>query len=77
MDVDLEDPILFFVQFRHTRHTDSPQQFLAELAKSSASYVSGSPMGSQIPVRCMDRGSNPITVRFSQLAVYGSLKDPS
>ena len=37
--IDLEDPILFSVQFRHTpTHRGS----LAELAKSSASYVSGS-----------------------------------
>ena len=37
--IDLEDPILFSVQFRHTpTHRGS----LAELAKSLASYVSGS-----------------------------------
>ena len=37
--IDLEDPILFSVQFRHTpTHRGS----LAELAKNLASYVSGS-----------------------------------
>ena len=39
MWIDLEDPILFSVRFRHTpTHRGS----LAELAKSLASYVSGS-----------------------------------